>query len=385
MHLNWEVPLHTDDESRPDDFESPVHACGEYLYYACNGETGTDLHIIHADTGEDLVHPLERSIAVLPSTYFAFTHNGQVIFYYGDLLAAQGTQILRKLRVPGTVSQYRVCGNTLVLCCGRLVGIDLDTLTISWFLRLDCDKPYIVGEMTSFGSLLSCYGQDQLLFVDPQNGRIADSIRIPRIDKLYSPIALDEENLLIGYTLWSNAGILRYHRPTQSVTWRHKRKSGGVQLLCRVWHRNGRSYWVKNHTELICVDDETGQELYQLRTAPWLYTDLQFRGDDILYGTAGANGYLNCLDARSGRMRWAVPLRNGCAHYALHGETALAGDFSKRVMQLSLRDGALVDQLQLDGEVMGSIAVHSGHVYTVIWATEGKPARLVSISLSQDA
>lgn len=233
--------------------------------------------------------------------------------------------------------------------------------------------------------MVSCYGQNQLLFIDPESGRVTESIRIPRIDKLYHPVALDDDTLLIGYTNWSNAGILKYQRSTNKVIWRHKRKFEGPQLRCRIWHEDARSYWVKNDTELICLSDETGGEIFQLRTVPWLYTDLQFRNGCILYGTAGANGYINCLDARSGQMQWSVYQHNGCAYYGTYNDTALVGDFSKTVTQLSLRDGTVVDQLRLDGEIVGRITVHDRQVYTVTWGSEGKPVRLVKMELSQEA
>lgn len=383
MQHIWEYPLYMHADSHDTDYESPIHAQGEYLYYACRGASGTDFHIIHAATGESTVHHLAHTGTPLPSKYFAITHKDRVIFYCGDLLAAEGPQILQHLQLPRPVSQHLVCGSTLVVCCGQLVGIDLDTLTISWFLRLDCEKLYKTGEIAPFGDLISCYGQNQLLFVDPLSGQVVDSIRLPRIDKLYSPIALEEDSLLIGYTNWTNAGILRYDRKEQKVIWRHKRKFEGPQILCRLWRGEDCTYWVKNNTELICVDDATGVERYQLRTTPWLYTDLTLRGEDILYGTSGANGSLNCLDAKSGGMRWAVPLQNGCEFYAIHGETALVGDFSNRIMQLSLRDGAMLDQISTDGPVVGQISVHDGYVHTVIWASGDTPARLVRLRLGE--
>ncbi len=132
---------------------------------------------------------------------------------------------------------------------------------------------------------------------------------------------------------------------------------------------------------MICLSDDTGEELFQLRTAPWLYTPLEFRDGRLLFGTSGANGYINCADAVTGEMLWNVHLINGCSYYATHDETVLVGDFSKRILRLDIRDGAVVDQLQLDSQVVGRIAVHENRLYTVLWETDENKPRLVCIQL----
>lgn len=383
MQLIWERPLYTDDRSTDWDYDAPVVVSGDHAYYACRRTGAVDFHILDVQSGEGCVHSLPCTVLELPSRFFAFLHRGRVIYYTGDLIAAEGAEIVRHLKLPDIITSHLLCGDRLLVACDQLYCIHLDTLTIAWALNLDCDRPYRIGEMARFGELVSCYGQDQLLFIEPDSGKIVDAIRIPRIDKLYSPVALDDDTLLIGYTNWTNAGILRYQRSTGKVLWRNKRRFEGPQLKCRIWHEQNRSYWVKNGTELICLNDETGDELFQLRTAPWLYTDLQFLSGDILYGTAGANGYINCLDAQSGQMKWSVFQQNGCAYYDFHKDTVLVGDFSKTVFQLSLHDGAVIDQLRLDREVVGRINVHDGCVYTVIWTTGEKPMRLVKLRLTQ--
>ena len=380
MRMKWECPLACSNSS-PYNFESPILHEGGYVYYACRGPVGTDFHIVDAATGADHIHTFDRAPWVQPSTLFAFAWQGRVIYCVDDLLEAEGTQVLRRLRMPGSVQRYLLYGHMLIIDCGRLVGVDLDAFTIAWVLQLHGDKPYITGDMAPFGDLITCYGRDRLLFVNPMDGSIQDAISISRINKLYSPISLDDGTLLIGYTNWTNAGVLRYHPGEKRILWRHKRQFQGPQLNCSLWHEAGRTYWVKNYTEMICLSDDTGEELFQLRTAPWLYTPLDFRDGRILFGTSGGNGYINCADAVTGEMLWNVHLLNGCSYYAVHDETVLVGDFSQRILRLDIRDGTIIEKLRVDSAVVGRIYVQENQLYTVLWENDEKPPRLVCIQL----
>ncbi len=188
--------------------------------------------------------------------------------------------------------------------------------------------------------------------------------------------------MLIGYTNWTNAGILKYQISTKKVLWRHKRKFEGPQLKCKIYHSNDKAFWVKNSTELICVDIENGEEIHQLRTTPWLYTDLQFYQDNILYETAGADGYINCLDCETIKSRWSAFLKNGCAYYGVCNDSIVTGDFDKTIKQFSICDGRLINEMPIDGEVVGQITVSEGCLYTVIWGNSEKDIRLVKIQIS---
>lgn len=381
MRLKWECPLPRSSGSSPDDFESPILLEGGYVYYACRGPAGTDFHIVDAATGEDHIHTFDRALWVHTGKQFAFAWQGRVIYCADDLLEAEGTQVLRRLRMPGSVQRYLVYDHMLIIDCGRLLGVDLTSFTIAWVIQLHGEKHYKTGDMAPFGDLITCYGRDQLLFVNPMDGSIADTIRIPRTNKLYGPIVLPDSTLLIGYTNWTNAGVLRYHPEEKRILWRHKRQFQGPQLNCRLWHEAGRTYWVKNDTELICLSDDTGEELFQLWTAPWLYTPLEFRDGRILFGTSGSNGYINCADALTGEMLWNVYLLNGCSHYAVQDDTVLVGDFSRRILRLDIRDGAVIEELPTDSAVVGRITVRENRLYTVLWETAEKPHRLACIQL----
>ncbi|MCI8508485.1 MAG: PQQ-like beta-propeller repeat protein [Lachnospiraceae bacterium] len=125
---------------------------------------------------------------------------------------------------------------------------DLDTLSLEWKVNIS-NHNYTPGEITLFENMVACYGDHELLSIEMENGRIADRIKIPRINKLFHPIRLDDEHILLGYTNWTSAGVLKYNQKSKQVIWRNKRKFQGPQLRCRIYRHEDRVFWVKNDTE----------------------------------------------------------------------------------------------------------------------------------------
>ena len=387
MKILWEYALPTTEKSLEYEFESPILENGNHVCFVSSTAGTQRLHIIDQNTGEGRAQVLPRSVSVLPSKYFFFTHGDHAVLYTGDLHLLHGGVLTRTLSMTGLgeINAHLIRDGRLYISCNGRVGaslccIDLDTLDVVWGLGISNSSNYRAGDPAFFGDLISCFGRDQLLFVQPEDGTIVGTLKLPRISKLFCPIRLDDDNLLIGYTNWTNAGILKYQISTKKILWRHKRKFEGPQLQCRIHYRDGQAFWVKNSTELICLNAENGEEVYRLPTAPWLYTDLRFHEDSILYGTSGADGYLNCLDQRSGTVRWAQFLKNGCAYYGLQDESVFVGDFSKTIREISITDGRIMDELSLDAEVVGQVALRSNCLYTVIWGNGEKDIRLVKIS-----
>ena len=387
MKILWEYALPTTEKSVEYEFESPILENGNHVCFVSSTAGTQRLHIIDQNTGEGRAQVLPRSVSVLPSKYFFLTHGDHAVLYTGDLYLLHDGVLTRTLSMTGLgeINAHLIRDGRLYIACNGRVGaslccVDLDTLDVVWGLGISNSTNYRAGDPAFFGDLISCFGRDQLLFVQPEDGTIVGTLKLPRISKLFCPIRLDDDHLLIGYTNWSNAGILKYQISTKKILWRHKRKFEGPQLQCRIHYRDGQAFWVKNSTELICLNAENGEEVYRLPTTPWLYTDLCFHEDSILYGTSGADGYLNCLDRRSGTVRWAQFLKNGCAYYGLQDESVFVGDFSKTIREVSVTDGRIMDELHLDAEVVGQIALGSNCLYTVIWGNEEKDIRLVKIS-----
>ena len=123
--------------------------------------------------------------------------------------------------------------------------------------------------------------------------------------------------------------------------------------------------------------------MFSVRTKPWLYTDLDFVGEHILFGTAGANSYLNCLVANSGKENWSVFLKNGCAYFDYFKSSVIAGDFDQTIKQIDFNKGTISQELAVSGEVVGRMNVHQDCIYTVIWGNEQQAVRLIRVRVGE--
>lgn len=387
MRELWAYPLPTGEDSEDFKYESPILLYGNEILFASSYGGNDLLHIVNQETGQGRSLLLSRSISVLPKDFFFLPLTCGVLIYNGDFSLYRDGEICKTFQMAdfGKVTSYLVLGNLLYAVCGQsgkstLAALDTEKFMILWTGNLGC-KAYSAGPVTEFEGKLSCFGREKLLFLDPMTGEILSQLSVSRIGKLFSPMRTEDGHLILGYTNWSSAGIMKLSSHTGKPIWKHRRSFEGPLLRCRYWEKDGNLYWVKNDRELICLDAATGEERYACPTLPWLYTDLCFVDDRLLFGTSGADGYLTCLNSETGEKAWSAPLKNGCAYYGLLDDKVIVGDFSKRLMVLSLRDGSVLQELPLAGEVVGRIAIHEGCAYTVAWGNETRPIALVKIEI----
>lgn len=391
MDIVWEYPLPTSDKSMESQYEAPVLIGEDYLYYATKSVRNITLHIVDCRSGRgtSLDFPQSAYLWVNPQQFFGFFHKGLAYYYASDLYVLKGDQLVTTVPLSENreFDSWLLREGRLYLAIGhrpfeKLMCIDLESLRILWTIDIGCKKNYRAGAISFFEGHIACYAQDQLLFVNPENGAVEKSLHLPRIDKLFYPIRQEDGTLLIGYTNWTNAGILRYDESTNKIIWRYKRKFEGPLRDCVIYPRDNKVYWVKNETELICLDIASGEEVSRVRTAPWLYSDIRFERDYLLFGSSGADGYLYCLDADNSKLLWTVPMKEGCSFFDVSGDSVYTGDYSKRLFRVSLTNGKITDELPVDGEVIGDFKIHNQSLYTVIWGNEHKAIRLVKIALS---
>ncbi len=262
-----------------------------------------------------------------------------------------------------------------------LLCFDLDTQKMLWQKDVSCDNCYRVGELEICDDLLTCYGCGRLLFIEPETGDTAIEISLPRINKLYCPIRLDNGDLIIGYTNWTAAGVLRYDSAKKKVLWKNNMKFQGPELRCFVGVSGDIALWSKNDTEIIAVDIHDGNVRYRLRTEPWLYTTPKIEWCDLIYGTSGGDGYINSVNISNGEKNWSVFLRNGCAFYDVYKNTLLTGDFENTIKQIRISDGKIMQNYNVDGAVVGQIKVDDKFVYTVVIVEENECALLLKIKI----
>ncbi len=387
MNLQWACPLPTSTQNHPHQYESPMLIQDDMLFYVAMTDSATSLHKISTVDGSCFVMPLPVQTSPPSQACFFVPMDGGFFLYAGDSFLFRNNMLQRiaGLENRGKVLSHLVYGDLLLLAYQKkncmLICFDMKTAAIRWEMNISNTKPYFAGELSAFHDLVTCFGNDQLLFLQPDTGEIADSIKISRIDKLFCPIPLDDNRMLIGYTNWTNAGLLCYDRQNRKVLWRNKRRFEGPQLRCKIWMHHKKAFWVKNDTELIAIDFKDGSECYHLRTEPWLYTDLYFVDDRILYGTSGADGQLCSIREKDGILAWSAFMKNGCAYVDFHEGSVIAGDYDKRLMQIALSDGRIIQQMLLDGEIIGRIKVHQNFAYIVVGQNGEHPVRIVKIKI----
>lgn len=383
MNIEWKFNLPTNEKSEDYEYESPIFYKDGKLYFVSTVNE-TALHIVNVDNGEEEKKFACARCSVLPSKFFFLGYQDKVIFYTGELWIYEGLSLshLVELKNNDKINSHVLYKNRFIFASASyLYCFNLDSLSLEWYLGITNTNPYCAGDISLFENTIACYGKDQLLFVDIEQGVVTHQIKIPKIKKLFHPIKLDDDTILLGYTNWSNAGILKYNIKTKEVLWKSKRSFEGPQLKCKIYRKGNFVYWVKNGTELICLNTENGEEEYRVRTVPWLYTDLLFFNDSILFGTAGRDGGLISIDTKSGKENWSVFLKNGCAFFDVSDGTVLVGDFSKRIFKIDIANGEILQSLQVDGEVVGDIKVYQNYAYTVIWGNEEDPISLIKIRI----
>ncbi len=327
----------------------------------------------------------------IPSHWAFAEHDTKLLLHCGPLLSVRPNSGI--IDLPFTEPQplkvaarpkFLFLNDTMMFADGkgsRLLAFDLLTFGLRWELDLTSTKPYSVGPPSLFGTEVACYGRDVLNFIDPATGIITTSHRLPRIDKLFSPIPLGDD-LLAGYTNWTVGGVVRYRPTNGKIVWQY-RKSNRSNYSC-IYLLEDLVISVRGETGIAGIDANNGMERWSCRADPWLYTELHLIQGNLLFGTAGRDGYIKMVDAATGREKWSKFLKNGCAHFDYYDDSVIVGDFNRCLYRLRLSDGKEIDRIDVGGQVVGDIRVYKASVYSVVWfSQDGKPPRLIRVDLAQ--
>ena len=383
MHIEWEYDLPTDNSSEDYEYECPIFHKDGSIYFILEKNKKLEFHIINVDTGLSTTEIRSYRNNTISGKFFFIEHQDKIVIYTGNLWVYNNHTLskLLELNAHNKINSYVVHKNYFIFAnTNCLYCCNLDTLSLQWKLDVPNESPYPSGFISLFEDKIACYGNDCLLFIDIEQGKIINQIKIPRVNMLFTPIRLDEDNLLLGYTNCTNAGILKYKTATSKVVWKNKRCFEGP-YVSKIYKLDNFVYWIKNDTELVCANVENGEIEFQAKTDPWLYTNLFFKDNYILFGTSGRNGYLKNLDAKSGNEHWSVFLKNGCAYFDFYKDTILVGDFDDNVYQIDVATGNKLQTLNVGGKVVGDIKVYDDYVYTVVWGNENKNIRLIKIKI----
>lgn len=386
MNIRWSFDLPTSGSSVDYDYESPIFINDNEVLFAFGYERSTVLYVVDTVTGMGKELSLSSSVGVLSKCFFFIPSSEGTVVYTGDLYQYRNGTIWNScaLLQYGKVISHLIVDDDLYVLCLKgqrttLLCVEMKSLEIRWKHEVTSGC-YFPGPLFLFENCITCYGCGELLFIEPKSGNVLHSIQIPRVDKLFSPIRIDDEYIAIGFTNWSNAGVLVYSTVSGKVKWKAGKRFEGPLLRCLIYNKEDYLYWIKNDRELICLDAKDGTERFCIPTLPWLYTELCLVGERIIYGTSGADGFLNCIRFDTGEKLWSLPLKNGCTYYGRYKDTVIVGDYSKTVFQIDVESGAILQQFCTTGKIVGSIAVCEDSFYTVVWGNEHKPISLVKIA-----
>ena len=410
MKLAWEYELPLTETLFTHDYEGPIHVAGDTVYFATSdfelpSETRATnrkqrgrvvtIHAVAVQSGNAVTTQLNVPACLIPAKWAFVRHDDQLFLHCGHLLTVQPD--LNVVHMPFTEPQpiktaYRprllTVGDTLIFAdatTSRLLAVEPSVGSVKWELDLKSMKPYGVGSPLHLGTEIACYGRDELNYVDPVTGTITGSLQLRHIDKLFSPVRF-EDDLLLGYTNWSVSGVIRYRPSTGEVVWRYRRKSSGPSTYCRIYLIGQTVVWVKGETEIIGVDVHSGEERWTCKASPWLYTELHSVDGDLLFGTAGRDGFIRRIDGATGQDKWSVHLKNGCAFFDYYRDSAIVGDFDNCLHRLRLSDGTMMDRMEVAGPVVGDVVVNGASAYTVVWCSSNdKPPRLLRVGLESVA
>ena len=406
MKIKWEYALPIREQPTDSDYEGPILVSSGKVYFATTRfehsieERGRNraargsiitVHVVDQQSGA--AETLEFSVPerTIPSRWNFIEANARILLNCGPFISvAPATGIVQELPSAIVVGVKNGSRPTFLHHDGHLFfaaeqdpmlrSFDLNSNALRWEMRLYNTRPYRLTPPMVIGEDIVCYGRDALNFINPETGEITKSLRIKRIDKVFSPIPVGDD-LLLGYSNWSVGGVLRYNQATDRVVWRYRKKFQGPASYCKIWSIGGIVVWVKGETEIIGIDENTGEQAWSFPAAPWLYSHIEVIEGNLVFGTAGRDGYLNSVNPATGEANWSVFLKNGCESVARFHDSLIAGDSDGIVHQFDLSSGTELDRVSVDGQIVGVGAVADRCAYTVVWCNEQKPPRLICVEL----
>lgn len=385
----WSYKLPYSDSNIIADYETSFIEYNGELIFVSSCRPAISLIVLDSNTGEGKEYSLNNSVPIFAKRSFLDIFCDGVIVYTGDLFCYSNGTITKimELRQKGEVTSHIIIDRFLYIVCvndyrkSKLICVNLESFQIEWSQDVS-SNPYISGPINYFEGKIVCFGRESLLFLDPAVGNVVETLKIPRVGKLFCVERLNDEYIALGYTNWTSAGIIKYSQINNKVIWKSGRRFEGPLLRCKIYKKDNRLYWVKNDTELICLNENNGEEVFAEKTYPWLYTDLFFKNGKIIFGTSGNGGSINCIQDNNGAWKWRRPLDYGCCFFGNYENSIIVSDIPKsKIIQIDIDNGNVIQTYNLNGEAIGSIMVFGQAFYTVVMNNESEVASLVKIAL----
>lgn len=278
-------------------------------------------------------------------------------------------------RIHGDCFVYVHPGQSCAVHCN-----DLATLESRWSVSY---------ENTQFGAApvlfahdrVFCFARDAASSIDLATGEIVEQWTLPRIGKLYPPIEYDGD-LLFPYGNRRSGGLLRFDPVRERVKWKCSQRTvpdfwnGPLTVVGRVGVLS-----LNEGQVLVGIDLESGDELWRFRAG--LSTEIEVRGDSILFGTGRMAGHhLRRHDVTTGETEWQVALEYGCEGFLSVGDDLIVGDWKGVLRRVRSKDGEVVDAIRVGGPIPGPFARSGGLLFALcLGKQDDEPYSIIAIEL----
>ena len=139
---------------------------------------------------------------------------------------------------------------------------------------------------------------------------------------------------------------------------------------------HGKVFFGSNDRFFYCLDEETGKELWKIEGADkFICGALVVRSPDDTEDWVVVNGYdgiCRCLRVEDGSEVWKYQTDDqiNSTPTIINGETIVFGGCDMRVHAISLAKGELVNEVEVDAEIVGTLATDGTMTYSANYANQ---------------
>lgn len=144
---------------------------------------------------------------------------------------------------------------------------------------------------------------------------------------------------------------------------------------------NDKQLIYNQRSTIECFNKTTGKQLWKLKVKGFLYTNIEQKGDNIFFGTAGKGGALYCVDLESGNILTEFS-NTDSSNYEWIKNDILVKDSKGNMVQLNpLTNKATEIFLLKDKMFYAPILFNEGYVFTTVHCKSKNLAKVICINV----
>ena len=228
--------------------------------------------------------------------------------------------------------------------------------------------PTVAGDLLFVGS---CNGFYRAL--DKRTGEVvwAYDTRVDGVEaEFHGDPLVTEELVIVGSDLRQPSAtghLYAFERTTGQARWKYPVPYGVVADVLRL---GSRIYAVTFEDKLVCLDLETGRELWTFSSA-FSNKDFVFNStpaaahEEVFFG--GLDGVIYALEAISGKLTWKRDLGARIStSVLLLGDNLYLGATNQHLYRLEKKTGAILADLALEGQPLGRLAAAGDSLFAFL-------------------